>query len=126
MFFPFLQCDSDEREDVGSTGHHAISGHGAEDNRVTAVEQAAVPRHDVTGIFGGKPAFDVGFGQIADDSRIPHDNARYDGPNVAETAVGNEHDDEHPEDDAREHAAGDALPGLLGRDVGRELVPAES
>ena len=55
MFFLSSQCDSDEREDVGSTGHHAISGHGAEDNRVTAVEQAAVPRHDVTGIFGGNP-----------------------------------------------------------------------
>ena len=55
-------------EDVRCAGDHAIRDDGGEQQRVAAVEHAAVARHDIAGILGVEPALDMRFGQVADHS----------------------------------------------------------
>ena len=101
-----------------------MGGNAAEDKGIAAVKHATMTWDKIPGVLHTDPALNPRLDQVAEDTQYRNRDAaqqRHGNVELIKTSsIKNKPDDKRPAD-----AAGEALPCLVGRDLGSHLVFAE-
>src|ERR1700741_2142861 len=114
---------------AGSVGAEAEEGQEVEierrgeDQAVEPVEDAAVPGNEVGGVLHPDVALDRGYGDVAGEPR--HRQGDGDDPQAQAVQRRQPGRGRQDQDGGQDPAADEALPGLVGTDLGDDLAPAE-